>query len=54
MPSHPLTHFEIQKYDQIKPKFKCFSQKNLPKLKNGAHIKKLDEYEQELTGQHHT
>ena len=46
MPSHPLTNFEIQKYYQNKPKFNgVHSRTNLPKIKNGAHLINLDEYE---------
>ena len=35
MPPHPLTNFEIQKYDQNQPKFNGFySRHNLPKIKD--------------------
>ena len=45
MPPHPLTNFEIQKYDQIKPRFNgVYSRDNLPKIKDGAYIINLDEY----------
>ena len=43
---HPLTNFETQKYYQNEPKFNSvYSRKNLPKIKNGAYIINLDEYE---------
>ena len=44
---HPLTNFEIQKYYQNKPRFNgVFSRNNLPKkIKDGAYVKKIDEYE---------
>ena len=46
MPPHPLTYFEIQKYYQNKPKFNAFySRNNLSKIKDGAYIITLDEYE---------
>ena len=46
MPLHPLTNFEIQKYYENEPKFKVvYSRKNLPKIKDGAYIVNLDEYE---------
>ena len=42
---HPLTNFEIQKYYQNEPKFNgVFSRKNLPKIKDGAYVKNLDEF----------
>ena len=43
---HPLTNFEIQKY-QNQPRFNgvFFSRNNLPKkIKDGAYIVNLDEY----------
>ena len=49
MPPHPLTNFEIQKY-QNEPRFNCvYSRDNLPKcssaeIKDGAYIINLDEY----------
>ena len=44
MPPHPLTNFEIQKY-QNEPKFNgVYSRDNLPKIKDGAYIINLDEY----------
>ena len=46
MPHHPLTNFEIQKYDQNEPKFNGFYSRNkLSKIRNGAYIRILDEYE---------
>ena len=46
MPHHALTSFEIQKYYQIKPKFNgVYSINNLPKIKDGAYVRNLDEYE---------
>ena len=45
MPSHPLTNFEIQKY-QNEPRFNgVFSRNNLLlKIKDGAYLINLDEY----------
>ena len=46
MPPHPSTNFEIQRYHQKKPKFNSvYSINNLPKIKNGAYVINLDEYE---------
>ena len=46
MPLHPLTNFEIQKYYQDETKFNgVYSRINLRKIKNGAYVKNLDEYE---------
>ena len=46
MPPHPLTNFEMQKYYKNKPKFNgIHSRNNLPKLKDGAYVINLDEYE---------
>ena len=46
MPPHPLTNFEIQKYYQKESKFNgVYSRNNLPKIKDGAYIINLDEYE---------
>ena len=44
--SHSLTNFEIQKHYQNEPKFNgvCL-RNNLPKIKDGAYIINLDEYE---------
>ena len=46
MMPHPLTNFEIQKYSQNEPKFNgVYSRNNLPKIKDGAYVINLDEYE---------
>ena len=43
---HPLTNFEIQKYHHKEPKFNgVYSRNNLPKIKDGAYIINLGEYE---------
>ena len=48
--SHPLTNFEIQKYDQNEPKFNgVYSGNNLPKIKDGAYVINLDEYKSKGT-----
>ena len=45
MPPHPLTNFEIQKYNENEPKFNgVFPRDNLQKIKDGALIRNLDEY----------
>ena len=46
MPSHPLTNFETQKYDQNELKFNAvYSRDNLPyKIKDGEYVINLDEY----------
>ena len=45
MPSHPLTNFEIQKNYQNGPRFNgVYSRDHLPKIKDGAYLKNLDEY----------
>ena len=46
MPPHPLTNFEIQKYDKNEPRLNgVFPRNNLPKkIKNGAYVINLDEY----------
>ena len=45
MRSHPLTNFEIQKYDRNEPNFTCvYSRDVLPKIKDGAYIINLDEF----------
>ena len=44
MPPHPLTNFEIQKY-QNEPRFNgAYSRDNLQKIKDGAYVINLDEY----------
>ena len=46
MPPHPLSNFEIQKYYENEPKFNgVYSKNNLSKIKDGALITNLDEYE---------
>ena len=46
MPPHSLTDFETQKYYQSEPKFNgVYSRNNLFKIKDGAPIIILDEYE---------
>ena len=46
MQPHPLTNFEIQKYYENEPKFTgVYSRNNLSKIKDGAFILNLDEYE---------
>ena len=43
MPPHPLTNFEIQKY-QNEPRFNgVYFKDNLPKIKDGAYVINLDE-----------
>ena len=46
MSPHPLTNFQIQKYDQNEPKFNgVYSRNNLSKIKDGAYKIDIDEYE---------
>ena len=46
MPPHPLTNFATQKYSQNEPQFNgAYSRNNLSKIKVGAYIINLDEYE---------
>ena len=46
MPPHSLINFEIQKYFQNKPTFNgLYSRNSLSKIKDGAYIIHLDEYE---------
>ena len=45
MPSHPLTNFEIQKYENESKFNGFFSRNNLSKIKDGAYVINLDEYE---------
>ena len=48
---HPLTNFKAQKYYQNEPKFNGVSSRNnLPKIKDGACLTNLDEYN--WTGTH--
>ena len=45
MSPHPLTNFEIQKYYKNESRFNgVYSRDNLPKIKDGAYIKNLNEY----------
>ena len=46
MPPHPLTNFEIMKYDENESRFNgVYSRENLPnKRKDGAYVINLDEY----------
>ena len=45
MPPHPLTNFEIEKHYQNEPEFNgVYSRNNLPKIKDGAYVRNLDEY----------
>ena len=49
MPLHPLTYFKIQKYYQYELKFNgVYSRKNLPKIKDGAYVINLNEYNKSL------
>ena len=42
MPPHPLTNFEIKRYE---PRFNgVYSRDNLPKIKDGAYVINLDEF----------
>ena len=46
MPLHPLITLEIQKYYQNKAKFNgVYSRSTLSKIKDGAYVINLDEYE---------
>ena len=46
----PLINFEIQKYHQNEPKFNgVYSRKDLPKIKDGACVKNLDEFKSTRT-----
>ena len=46
MQPHPLASFEIQKYYQNGPIFNgVYSKNNLPKIRDEAYVKNLDEYE---------
>ena len=52
MPPHPLTNSEIQKYYQNEPTFNgVYSIDNLPKIKDGAYVKNLDQYSDNGTHQ---
>ena len=44
--TYPLTNFEIQKYYQNEPKFNgVYSRNSLSKIKDGAYIINVEEYE---------
>ena len=46
MPPHPLTNVGIKKYYRNEPKVNgAYSRNNLPKMKDGAYLVSLDEYE---------
>ena len=46
MPPHPLNNLEIQKYYENEPRFNSvYSRNGLSKIKDGAYIINLDEYE---------
>ena len=46
MPHHPLITFEIQKCYQNEPKFNGVnSRNNLPKIRDGVYVIKIDDYE---------
>ena len=46
MPPYPLTNFEIHKYYQNEPNLNgAYSRNNLSKIKDGAYIINLNEYE---------
>ena len=42
---YPLNNFEIREYYQNKAKCNVYSRNNLFKIKDGAYITNLDEYE---------
>ena len=45
MSSRPLTHFEVREYYHNEPNFnRVYSRNNLPKIKDGAYVIKLDQY----------
>ena len=45
MPPHPLTNVEIKIYYQNEPIFNAvYFRDNLPKIKDGAYVKNLDQY----------
>ena len=51
IPPYPLTNFEIQKYYQNEHNFNgVYSRNNLSKIKDGAYVINLDDYES--TGTH--
>ena len=45
IPPYPLRKFEIQKYYQNEPRYNgVYSRDNLPRIKDGAYVKNIDEY----------
>ena len=51
LPFHPLTNIKISEYYASEPRFNgVYSRNNLPKIKKGAYVINLDEYEN--TGTH--
>ena len=45
MLAHPLTYFEIQKYNPNEPKFNgVYSRNNLHKIKDGTYVINLDDF----------
>ena len=50
LPFHPLTNIEKSKYYAREPRFNgVYSRNNLPKIKKGAYVINLDEYENTVT-----
>ena len=45
---HPLTNFEIQKYQNERKFNGVYSRNNLPKIKDGAYVINLDEFNRNL------
>ena len=46
LPPHPLTNFETQKCYQNEPRFNgVYLRNNFPKIKDGAYVINLDEYQ---------
>ena len=46
MSPHPLNNFQLRKYYQKEPQFNgIYSRNNFSKIKDGAYIINLDEYE---------
>ena len=41
---HPVTNFEIQKYDQNESKSNVYSRNNLPEIKDRTYVINLDEF----------
>ena len=50
LPFHPLTNIEKSEYYAREPRFNgVYSRNNLPKIKKGAYVINLDEYENTVT-----